>query len=73
MKISDYYTVYVHKESDPNTMFEEIPVATDRGITPIEKLVMKYLKFKYGDAEGYFIRSIDFDGDMILDDKGGTK
>jgi hypothetical protein len=70
MKTISYYTVYVHKEYEPNTVFEEIIVATERGTTPIEKLVRKYLKIKYGDAEGYFIRSIDFDGDMILDNKG---
>ncbi len=55
MKIIDSYTVYVCKEYEPNTMF-------------LEKLVKKYLEYKYDDDEKYFISSIEFTGDVILDE-----
>jgi hypothetical protein len=67
MKTIDCYTVYIQKNYEPGTIFEEIIVATKRGTSPIEKLVRKYLKSKYGDDKKFFISSIDFSGDMILD------
>jgi len=67
METIDHYQVYVKKNYEADKYFEELTVATDRGTGVIEGLVMEYLKAKYGDDE-YFISSIDFVGDLILDE-----